>query len=94
MIEILTFRLRPDADVDAFLEVDGRVQTEVAYHSAGLLRRTTGRNGDSWLVLQVWNAEVAADVGRRAFGASEQGQAFMAFVDADSVSIERFEGLD
>lgn len=90
----MTFRLRPAADLAAFLAADARVQTEVAYRSPGLLRRTTGRNGDRWLVLAVWTTETDADTGRRRFEASDQGQAFMSFIDAASIVVDRFEGLD
>ena len=90
MIEILTFRLREDADVVAFLEIDGWVQTGVAYRCAGLLRRTIARNGDRWLVLQSWATPEACKAGRSAFESSAVGQRFLEFVDDSSVSVERF----
>ena len=87
----MTFQLAPGIDESTFRAVDGRVQTEFAYHQPGLLRRTLGRRGAQWLVLQVWASVEAA---QRAFDASPLGSEFMALVDSDSLSVERYEGVD
>lgn len=90
----MTFELRENADVAEFLTTDTSVQTNVAYQCPGLARRTTGRNGERWLVLQVWASEEAARDGRRIFDESAEGSAFMALVDPTTVSIEHFSDLD
>jgi hypothetical protein len=95
VIEILTFRLASGVDVAAFTALDARVQTEVAYQQPGLLRRTTGRNGEGrWLILQVWASAEAAAAGRVALDESVVGAGLDALIDADSVHVERFEGID
>jgi hypothetical protein len=95
MIEILTFALGAGIDAQQLLDTDARVQTEFAYHQAGLLRRTTGHNDDGrWLVLQVWASESAADAARQAFDESALGAEFAALTDPDSVHLERFAGID
>ena len=95
VIEILTFRLASGVDVAAFVALDARVQTEVAYQQPGLLRRTTGRNGEGrWLILQVWASTEAAAAGRDALTESAVWAGLDAMIDADSVHLERFEGID
>ena len=62
VIETMTFALRPDADEQAFLAADRRVQVEFAYHQPGLLRRTTARDSaGSWIVIDLWRSAVDAD---------------------------------
>jgi hypothetical protein len=90
VIEIITFRLRADADVEAFLAVDGRVQTEVAYQCAGLLRRTIARDGDRWLVLQIWATPEACAQGEWALASSSLGPVFMSFVETSTLAVDRF----
>ena len=90
MIEIVTFQLRPDADVEAFLATDGRVQTEVAYQCPGLLRRTIARADDRWLVLQIWASVQTCDDGAKAFAVSEVGATFMSFVEPATLSVDRY----
>jgi heme-degrading monooxygenase HmoA len=94
VIEIMTFRLAADADASAFRDVDGRVQVEFAYQQPGFLRRTLARSGDRWLVLQIWRSVEAADAAQVAFEGAPLGQAFMALVDHDSLTVERYEGVD
>jgi hypothetical protein len=90
VIEIITFGLRADADVEAFLAIDGRVQTEVAYQCAGLLRRTIARNDDRWLVLQIWATSEACAQGERALASSSLGRTFMSFVETSTLAVDRF----
>jgi hypothetical protein len=94
VIEIVTFQLRPGADVDAFLATDGRVQTEVAYQRPGLLRRTLARADDRWLVLQIWASLQACDDGAHAFATSAVGAAFMSFVEPSTLSVDRYGDVD
>lgn len=90
VIEILTFRLLATSDVDAFVAVDRRVQTDVAYQCPGLLRRTIARNGDRWLVLQIWTSSDACADGARSFESSALHTTFMALVDPSTITVERF----
>lgn len=90
VIEIMTFRLRDQSDVDAFLAIDARVQTEVAYQCPGLLRRTIARDGDRWLVLQIWASPEACERGAGSLTSSTLAELFMAFVDPSTVSVDRF----
>ncbi len=90
----MTFRLRSDADVDAFLAADRSVQTEVAYQCTGLLRRTLARDGDRWLVLQIWSSPDACADGERVFRSSRQGRSFLGLVEPHTIAVDRFAGLD
>ncbi len=94
MIELVTFRLRAGADVGEFLLADSRVQTEVAYQCPGLLRRTIAREGDRWLVLQMWASAQAGIDGEQTFISSVAGSTFMTFVDTSTFSVDRFGSVD
>ena len=62
VIETMTFALRPDADEEAFLAADRRLQVEFAYHQPGLLRRTTARDSaGGWIVIDLWRSADDAD---------------------------------
>ena len=95
MIEILTFRLRPDADEDDFLEADRQVQVEFAYQQPGLVRRTSARGGGGeWLVIDLWRSDDDADACDRRWASDPITQRFMSFVDPASVHTRRFATLD
>jgi len=86
----MIFRLRSGVEDADFLTIDGRVQTEVAYQCAGLLRRTLARDGERWLVLQIWATPSACFDGARAVAASSLGRDFSALVDQATLRVERF----
>lgn len=94
VIEIITFRLRPDVDAADFLAVDGRVQTEVAYQRGGLLRRTTARDGDRWLVLQIWATPEACLDASGMLESSAAGREFTAMIAPETWTVERFGPVD
>jgi hypothetical protein len=60
-------------DVDAFCEVDERVQTEVVYGLPGLRRRTTARSDEGWVTITVWDTWTNANAGRLQLDAHPQG---------------------
>lgn len=95
VVELMRFRLRPDADTDAFLAADRRVQSEFAYRQPGMLRRTLARAADGeWVVIDLWRGLADADGATRAWEDDPATATFMEFVDRPSVSVERFETLD
>jgi hypothetical protein len=60
IVEITTFELAPEADDDAFLAADRRVQTELVPNQPGFMRRTTARGGAGWVVVVLWSSHEAA----------------------------------
>jgi hypothetical protein len=95
VIEIMRFRLVPDADTHAFLTADRRVQAEFAYRQPGMLRRTVARAADGeWIVIDLWRSGVDADRATRAWEDDPVPAEFMGFVERASVSVDRFETLD
>jgi hypothetical protein len=94
VIEILRFELVPGADEAAFLEADKRVQAEFAYQQRGLIRRTAARGDDGrWVVIDLWYSAEAAEAANDAWDGDPAAQAYMAFVEPGSVSVERYEDL-
>jgi hypothetical protein len=95
VIEILQFRLVADADEEAFLAADRRVQTEFAYRQPGLLRRTTARGADGdWIVIDIWRSEDEARACDDRWAHDEVTGEFMSFVDPTSVHTGRYATLD
>ena len=91
----MIFRLRAGADEQAFLTADSKLQTGFTYQQPGLIRSTTARDGGGrWLVLQMWAGEAEADAARDRGLESPLVAEFMSFVDVDSVTVDRFTGLD
>jgi hypothetical protein len=95
LIETMTFRLRDGADVDAFLDIDKRLQGEFAYQQPGLARRTTARSehGD-WIVIDLWASAEHADACSERWKTDPLAQAFMAHVDRATVVVTRYDTLD
>jgi len=95
MIEIMRFRLLPDADVDAFLVADSRVQSDFAYRQPGLVRRTTANDRDgNWIVIDLWQSGQAAKAADERWGRDPVTTEFMSFVDSSSVTTERYAEVD
>ena len=95
VIEIVTFRLAPGADQDAFLDADRRAQTEFAYQQRGLKRRTTARGaGDEWIVVTVWESASAADAAAAASKDDPAATDLTGHLDASSVTATRYATLD
>jgi hypothetical protein len=95
MIEIMSFRLAPDADEEAFLAADRSVQSDFAYHQPGLLRRTTARGADgAWIVIDLWRSESDADAADARWGGEVSTSTFMSFLDPTTVRTERYTPLD
>lgn len=94
MIEILRFRLGPGTDEATFLAADRRVQEEFAYGQPGLLRRTTARGHDGrWIVIDLWRSDADADACDARWERDPVAQEFMALLDRQSVTVERYEQL-
>lgn len=95
VIEIMRFRLAPGCDEAKFIAADHRLQQEFAYQQPGLLRRTTARGADGdWVVIDLWRSAADADACAARWDSDPVVAAFMAVVDASSVTSERFQQLD
>lgn len=94
IVEVTTFRLREGFSDEAFLALDKRLQTELVYSRPGILRRTTARHGEEWLVVTLWAAEGdAAAFQRAAEGDPLQGE-FEGAVEAGTLHLTRYTTLD
>ena len=97
VIETMTFRLRDDADDEAFLAVDKRLQSDFAYQQPGLIRRTIARGhgaqANEWLVVDLWWEAESADACAHRWETDTLAQEFMSFVDRTTVDVRRYEDL-
>lgn len=94
IIELITFRLAPGADEDAFIEADRRVQTEFIPNHEGFLRRTTARAEDGeWLVVVLWYSAETAEASKALWDGDPVMQDFLELVDRGSLEIRRYEDL-
>lgn len=95
IVEILRFKLSPGTDEAEFLRLDKRVQTEFAYQQPGMIRRTTAKGLDgAWLVVDLWRSEADAERCDAVWGQDPLTDEFRTRMDANSVTVERFETLD
>lgn len=90
---MLTFRLRPGVDLEAFRTADERVQTQFYYQQPGCLRRSLGRRADGrWLALTVWRDEGSASAATAAFETSAVCAELVELIEDREV--EYFAGVD
>ena len=95
VLELHTFRLADGADEAAFTDADYRLQTEFIPNHPGFLRRTTARGSDGeWLVMVLWASEEAAEASREQAAGHPVADAFLAFVDQNSLATRRYTTLD
>jgi hypothetical protein len=95
MIEIMTFRLAPAADEEAFVAADAEVQSDFAYQQPGLLRRTTARSASGdWIVIDLFRSDSDADAVAARWGHDPVTARFMSFVDTATVRTQRYTTLD
>jgi hypothetical protein len=94
MIEITRFRLKHDHDVDEFVDVNARYQTQFAYQQRGLHRRTValGLLGE-WVSISLWQSK--KDVHRAEAEADRSALAaeFEQFLEPSSKRTEYFQEL-
>ena len=94
VVEITTFRLVAGADDQAFLQADRRVQNELVPNQPGFLRRTTAREGDAWLVVELWAHRAAASAFDEAARGHPAQAEFERHLDPASVVTHRYDTLD
>lgn len=94
MIEIIRFRARAGVEEADLLRADRSVQEDFAYQQPGLVRRTTARRGADWVVIGLWRSAADADAANALWAEDPAGKEFMALLEPDSVSVERYEELD
>jgi hypothetical protein len=89
-MEITRFRLSAGVGEAEFLRADKALQEDVAYQQPGLLRRTTARGEDGWVVVDLWRSAEDADAGVGAGGADPAVVRFLSLVEAASLRTERY----
>jgi heme-degrading monooxygenase HmoA len=94
IVEITTFRLREGVSDESFLALDKRVQTELVYSRPGILRRTTARHGEDWLVVTLWATEDDAAAFQRAAEGDPLQADFEEVVEAGTLHLTRYATLD
>ena len=92
IVEITTFRLAPDTDEDAFRDADKAVQTELSANHPGLIRRTTARGPDDWVVVTLWGTAADAQASDKRWGEPAL-DAFRSMIDPGSLHVSRYEDL-
>jgi hypothetical protein len=94
IVEITTFRLREGVSDESFLALDKRLQTELVYDQPGLVRRTTARHGEDWLVVTLWATDGDAAAFQRAAEAHPLQTEFDHAVEAGTLHLTRYTTLD
>jgi hypothetical protein len=94
IVEVTTFRLREGVSDESFLALDKRLQTELVYLQPGLVRRTTARHGEDWLVVTLWATEGDATAFQRAAEGHPLQAEFDHAVEAGTLHLTRYTTLD
>ena len=94
IVEVITFRLIDDADEQAVLEADKRVQIEFIPNHNGFMRRTTARASDGeWCSVVLWDSLTDAEASMRKWDDHPATQALTRLIDPDSLHVKRYEDL-
>ena len=89
LIEVLTFE-PATGDVDALVAADAALQEELMLTAPGLVRRTTARGDDGWIVITLWGDASSAD----AAAPGPAATAFATLARPGSARVTRYETLD
>lgn len=97
-IEFVSFRLKKDADVDAFLAASRRFDIEFLKNEPGFVERRLVRmdvdaDGCTWADLALWENVAAAKRVEAKFMQDPVSAAYGSFIDANSVRMEHFSEL-
>lgn len=92
VIELTTLELVPGTDESAFRQADARVQTEFFYLQPGIVRRTTARDEDGWIVVTFWENKASALAAAEAGRSDPAATAFGALVEV--LEVRRYESID
>jgi hypothetical protein len=94
VIEMTRFRLAPGVGENEFCRADKALQEDFAYQQPGLLRRTTARNDEGWIVIDLWRSDEDADRCAERWESDPAVAAFMALIDRSSVHTYRYQEFD
>jgi hypothetical protein len=94
IVEVTTFRLREGFSDESFLALDKRLQTELVYSRPGIVRRTTARHGEDWLVVTLWATEGDAAAFQRAAEGDPLQTQYEEAVEAGTLHLTRYTTLD
>ena len=93
VIELVTFRLKPDTDEAAFIAADGQ-STAFLEQQSGFLAREVGLTATGeWADMVRWADLDAALRAAAAFNAAPETQAFNACLDRESVQMRHFRAV-
>ncbi len=91
VLEIATFRLRPDASVEAYLDADRAVEQTYVTRQPGFLSREVGAADDGSRVVAVhWTDAASADASMASFTDAPATADFMALVDGATMVMTRY----
>ena len=94
VVEVTNFRLADWVDVDAFLALDRRLQTELVPNRPGFLRRTTAHRDGDWVVVTLWSTEDDASLFERDTASDPLVDEFGRQFAPGSLQRARFDTLD
>ena len=91
VIEIVTFKLGPGTSAAAFQPLDRAVEVQHVSKQPGFISRESaaGDNGE-WLVVVHWKSVKDADASMANFATAPAAQAFMAKLDAATMTMRRY----
>ncbi|MGY3792581.1 hypothetical protein [Aquimarina sp. 433] len=93
-VEVMTFNLKPDTDIDSFDTLNQKVETDFTGKRDGFLQRLTGVNEQGKQAVAVyWTTKEASDASINDFMADPTAKEFMSKMDQSSMFMGRYELL-
>ena len=90
--EAITVRLQEGADADAFLAANQALEESYISKQPGFIAREIGVNEEGeWLIVIHWESAEDSAASIAKFGEAPGVEAFMAFLDAETMAINVFE---
>lgn len=90
VVEIVTFKLREGASVDAFRTANQNVEDGHVSKQPGFISRKTARNEEGWLVVVEWEDVESAELSMQSFADAPATKSFMEVIDPASMRMQRF----
>lgn len=93
-VEVMTFNLKPDTDLEKFDQLNQKVETDFTGKRDGFIQRLTGVNEKGKQAVAIyWTNKSASDASLNGFMADPTAKEFMSKMDQSSMFMGRYESL-
>lgn len=91
IVELATFQLKENVDVNDFLKISTQFQNEFVVKQAGFISRKLMRKGDTWCDLVIWeNMDHATKVSEN-MGNNPAAKIYGGNIEPGTIKVEHYE---